>query len=308
MVVCMILLCNNQCDVARILITGAGGFVGKNLLAHPDAEPHAVFAARRGALNLDSDVCSFRPDCIIHLAGRVGGIADNISHPDEFLTDNLRVGLDILDVAKRHNILRLINIGSSCMYPLDAPQPFREESLFTGPVEPTNESYAMAKLAIAKLCEGYGYKTLVPSNLYGPHGHFDGDKAHAVHAIMARVHRDKMCKSDYTTVWGDGTARREFLFVGDLAGCIWRAVEHYDSLPVIMNVGTGIDLSMDEWTEAISRVVGFTGKTLHLDNKPSGAAAKVMDATRARDWGWVASTSAEDGLRQTLEWYQQCKK
>ena len=295
------------------MISGVTGFVGQNLAEHPGMKRHEVLTGDRHTLR-DSESARAEfyrrsPDLIVHLAGRVGGIQANLADPVNFLVDNLEMGFNCVMGAWRAGVPKLINLGSSCMYPVKAPQPFREESLGQSPVEPTNEAYAMAKLTVAALCRflneshGTAYKTLIPPGIYGPHAHFEGDRAHLVGAVMARLHKAKLAGDAEAPIWSDGQARREFLFAGDLADCIVRAIDEFDSLPEVMNVGTGYDLSVDQWSRTNADAVGYRGKFRHDLSKPSGAPAKVMDVSRAAEWGWTAPTSLADGLRQTYEWY-----
>lgn len=300
--------------MSRILVTGGSGFVGKNLLAHPGLAKHEVFAPNRAQMNLsipsmiDFVISANKPDIIVHLAGHVGGIQDNINDPVGFLFDNLQMGINVVMAAKNRGVKKLINLGSSCMYPVDAPQPFKEESLLTGRVEPTNEGYALAKLTILRLCqylnrEGFAYKTLIPPGIYGPHANFDGDKAHLVCAVMARLHRAKLEGAPCVPIWGDGTARREFIFAPDLADCIVRAIDEFDSLPEVMNVGRGRDFTVDEWVRGIAEIVGYEGEFTHDPSKPSGQARKVMDISKAIDWGWIYDDTLPGSLRATYDWY-----
>lgn len=303
----------------RVLVTGATGFVGKNLLAHPGLARHEVLTMRwpGGRVDLNSwrdtsiSIAGNSPDIVVHLAGRVGGIQDNIAHPIAFLMDNLTMGLNVLNACREAGVKRVINLGSSCMYPTTAPQPFKEESLFMGPVEPTNEAYALAKLTVMRLgqylsAEGITQvKTLIPPGLYGPHAHFEGDKAHLVCAVMARLHKAKQEGAKSVPIWGDGTARREFLFAPDLADCIVRAIDEFDSLPEVMNVGTGWDRSVDQWTRKIASIIGYEGEFVHDTSKPSGQPRKVMDLTRAKEWwgGKEWPASLDDALYLTYDWY-----
>lgn len=301
----------------RILVTGGSGFAGRNLLEHPRIGQWDILAPGRLQLNLLSDVsvsaylAANQPDAIVHLAGYVGGIQANINEPARFLRDNLAMGMNVVQAARDAGITRLINIGSSCMYPVKAPQPFKEESLLEGPVEPTNEAYAIAKQAVMRLCQyvnqdaSYQYKTLIPPGLYGPHAHFDPDRSHLVGAVMARLHKAKQDGVTSVPIWGDGTARREFLYAGDLADAIVTALERFDTLPEVMNVGVGYDLSVDEWVRYINEVIGYRGEFTHDVTKPSGQATKLLNVGRARDWGWRASAEfIGHRLSKTYEWFK----
>lgn len=304
----------------RVLVTGGSGFVGKNLLAHPGLAKHEVFAPTRQQMNLsipsmiDFFISANKPDIIIHLAGHVGGIQANIADPVGFLLDNLQMGINVVMAAKNRGVKRLINLGSSCMYPVDAPQPYKEESLLTGPVEPTNEGYALAKLTILRLCQylnkqGFAYKTLIPPGIYGPHAHFEGDKAHLVCAVMARLHKAKVEGAKSVPIWGDGTARREFIFAPDLADCIVRAIDQFDTLPEVMNVGTGTDLTVRRWCDYIAGTVDYEGEFVYDLAKPSGQRRKVMDVTTLiGEWGWGNYTRKDEALAKTYQWYLESQK
>lgn len=302
--------------MSRVLVTGGSGFVGKNLLEHPDVVKHEVFAPTRAQLNLsipsmiDFFISANKPDIIVHLAGRVGGIQANIADPVGFLLDNLQIGINVVTAAKECGVKKLLNLGSSCMYPVDAPQPYKEESLLSGPVEPTNEGYAMAKLTIMRLCQylnrdGFAYKTLIPPGIYGPHAHFDGDKAHLVCAVMARLHKAKVEGATSVPIWGDGTARREFIFAPTLADCVVRAIDEFDTLPEVMNVGVGWDMSVAKWVRKIAEVVGYEGEFAYDLAKPQGQARKLMDVSLARQWwdGKEWPAALEDALVLTYDWY-----
>jgi GDP-L-fucose synthase len=300
----------------RVLITGSTGMVGRNLLEHPATQAYDVAAPNRAELDLrDYDAVvrylkRVKPDIIIHAAGKVGGIHANIRQPVEFLVENLDIGRNVVMAARASRVPRLLNLGSSCMYPRDGEHPLREESILTGALEPTNEGYALAKIAVARLCEyasqvdaSLAFKTLIPCNLYGRHDHFDPGGSHLVAAVIEKLHQAKVTGMAEVDIWGDGSARREFLLTSDLADCIWRAVVEFHGLPSMMNVGVGRDHSVLEYYQAAADVIGYTG-TFRFDlSKPVGMKQKLVSTERLRRWGWHPRHDLRTGLQQTYQYY-----
>jgi GDP-L-fucose synthase len=302
----------------RVLITGGSGMVGRNLLEHAGAKNHEVLAPISAQLNLkDSYAVSayleeYRPDIIVHSAGKVGGIQANLSHPVAFLLDNLDMGRNLVATAHQAGITRLLNLGSSCMYPRTAPNPLTEDAVLKGELEPTNEGYALAKIAVARLCQyinrefsDFQYKTLIPCNLYGRYDKFDPGHSHLVAAIIDKLHQAGRQGVTRVDIWGDGTARREFMYAGDLADCIWRAVDDFESLPDCMNVGMGSDLTVNDYYQVAAEVIGYQGTFVHDPSKPVGMKQKLVDTRRADEWGWKARTTLREGLRLTYQHYLQ---
>lgn len=300
----------------HILLTGATGMVGRNFLEHPAAGEFEVMAPTHGELNLlDFEAVkdfleTHRPDMIIHAAGKVGGIQANMREPVRFLLDNLDMGRNMVWAARQAGVPRLLNLGSSCMYPRNAENPLREEMVLQGELEPTNEGYALAKITVARLCRYIGredsslqYKTLIPCNLYGRYDKFDPAHSHLVPAIIHKLHEAVQTGAGSVEIWGDGTARREFMYAGDMADCLVEAVRRFDTLPELMNVGTGSDFSVDEYYTAAAVVVGYQGKFVHDLSKPIGMKQKFVSDTKARQWGWRAATSLSEGLRRTYRFY-----
>ena len=300
----------------KILLTGGGGMVGRNLLDHPSIDEFNVLAPRSIELNL----CDFsavhayllehKPDMVIHAAGKVGGIQANMREPVGFLMENLDMGRNIVWAARQVGIKRLINLGSSCMYPRNHNEPLCEEMVLKGELEPTNEGYALAKVVTARLCEyimredsNFQYKTLIPCNLYGYHDKFDPIHSHLIPAIIHKVYQAKQAGQTSVEIWGDGTARREFMYAGDLADAMVRAIKEFDSLPALMNVGLGYDYTINEYYQAAADVMSYAGGFSHDLSKPVGMARKLVSVERQKSWGWAAKSSLRVGIENTYSFY-----
>jgi GDP-L-fucose synthase len=302
----------------RLLITGGGGMVGRNLLAHPGLDRWEVEAPTRAELDLQDGaataayIAALAPDTIVHAAGRVGGIQANIAHPVAFLVENLDMGRNLIMGAYRAGVPHLLNLGSACMYPRGHADALVEEDILTGTLEPTNEGYALAKLAAARLCQyirherpQLQYKTLIPCNLYGRFDSFAPDRSHLVAAAITKLHAAKREGRDVVEIWGDGTARREFLYCGDLADAIVRAIDDISALPDLLNIGVGDDHSIDDYYAVAARVVGWDGRFAHDRSRPVGMARKLLDIGRQRQWGWQAPTTLEQGIALTYRHYRE---
>lgn len=300
----------------RIFLTGGGGMVGSNFMEHPVAASHQVFAPSSKELDLrDYDaVCGYMhkcsPDVVMHAAGRVGGIQANMRDPVSFLVDNLDMGRNVILAARRAGVKRLLNLGSSCMYPRNAPNPLREEMVLTGELEPTNEGYALAKITAARLCEYIGredesfqYKTLIPCNVYGRYDKFDPLSSHMVPAVIHKIHQAKVSGVGQVEIWGSGNVRREFMYAGDLADCMWRALHNFETLPSMLNVGLGSDLAILDYYRAVASVVGYSGNFVHDLTKPEGMTQKLVSIERLELWGWSATTSLVEGIAKTYQFY-----
>jgi GDP-L-fucose synthase len=249
-----------------------------------------------------------RPQYVILAAARVGGIRANSTYPAEFIRDNLQIQTNVIDAAWRHGVRKLCFLGSSCIYPRLAPQPIHEDMLLTGPLEPTNQWYAIAKIAGIKMCQAYrrqyGFDaiSLMPTNLYGPGDNFDPEMSHVVPALIRRIHEARVQGQAELVVWGTGTPRREFLHVDDLASAIVHVMRTYeDEDPV--NVGCGVDVTIRELAELVARVVGFTGRLVTDPSQPDGTPQKLLDVSRLRSLGWQPRIGLEDGIRQTYQWF-----
>ncbi len=290
--------------------------VGRNFLEHAAAKGHEILAPSSAELDL-RDFKSVKqwldarkPDFVVHAAGRVGGIQANIREPVAFLLDNLDMGRNVVVAARDLGVKRLLNLGSSCMYPRNAPNPLREEMVLAGELEPTNEGYALAKVMVARLCDyiaredaSFHYKTLIPCNIYGRHDKFDPAHSHLVPAIIHKVHQAKSTGATEVEVWGTGEARREFMYAGDLADCMWRAVEHFESMPQYLNAGIGIDLSVNDYYRSVARIVGYNGDFVHDLSKPEGMRQKLVSTEKLEGWGWRSKTSLDAGIALTYKYY-----
>lgn len=300
----------------RILLTGGRGMVGRNFLEHECASDYEILAPTSVDLDLRDHgavsewMSSHAPDMVVHAAGKVGGIQANIREPVAFLLDNLDMGRNVVGAARVAGVKKMINLSSSCIYPRNAISPLTEDQILQGELEPTNEGYALAKIAIERLCQyisrefpGFAYKTLIPCNIYGKYDKFDPVHSHMVPAIIHKLHQAKANNKSTVDIWGDGKARREFMYAGDLADCMWQAVKRFDTLPVAMNVGLGSDLTVSDYYRTAAEVIGFSGAFLNDLSKPVGMKRKMVDTTKASEWGWQASTSLREGLAVTYQHY-----
>lgn len=249
-----------------------------------------------------------KPDVVIDAAAKVGGIHANSTYPAEFLSDNLHIQLNVMDAANKYDVDRLLFLGSSCIYPKFAEQPIKESSLLTGQLEPTNDAYAIAKIAgimqVQASRRQYGRRWIsaMPTNLYGPGDNFHPENSHVLPALIRRFHEAKVNELDQVVLWGTGTPKREFLHVSDLAKACIFLLENYDS-PETINVGTGIDASIREVAELVAQVVGYKGQIVQDQSKPDGTPRKVLDVSRLNQLGWSSEVPLEQGLRETYSWF-----
>ena len=253
-------------------------------------------------------IADTKPDVIVLAAARVGGILANSTYPADFLSDNLRIQTNVMDAARAAGVDRLLFLGSSCIYPKMAEQPIRESSLLTGPLEPTNDAYAIAKIAgimhvqAARRQDGSHWISAMPTNLYGPGDNFHPEHSHVLPALLRRFHEAKQAGAGEVVLWGTGTPRREFLYVDDLAAAIVFLLRHYDS-PDTINVGVGTDLSIRELADAVAATVGYGGRVVQDLSKPDGTPRKLLDVSRLSELGWQPVVSLDDGLARTYKWY-----
>jgi GDP-L-fucose synthase len=299
----------------KIFVAGYRGMVGSALMRRLEAEAFSnVVTRERAQLDLtdESAVAKFfaeeKPDIVILAAAKVGGIKANNDYPVEFLVENLRIQNNVIRSAYDNGVRKLLFLGSSCIYPKFAPQPIPERALLTGPLEQTNEAYAIAKIAGIKLCQafsreyGANFISAMPTNLYGPKDNFDLETSHVLAALVRKAHEAKMHNDQKLIVWGTGKPRREFLHVDDLASACLLLLEKYDS-PEIINVGCGEDSSIRELAELICEVVGFDGELAWDTTKPDGTPRKLLDVSKIRALGWKPAIPLRDGIKRTYNWF-----
>ena len=302
---------------ARFYVAGHRGLVGSAIWRRLQAEGFTDLVGRSSAeLDLTDRDAVFAffaettPRYVVLAAAKVGGILANSTYPVDFLSDNLRIQVNVLDAALKHGVERLLFLGSSCIYPRLAPQPIREDTLLTGHLEPTNDAYAIAKIAgilqIQAVRRQYGlpWISAMPTNLYGPGDNFSPTGSHVLPALIRRYDEAAQTGAASVTNWGTGTPRREFLHVDDMAEACLHLLEHYDG-PEQVNVGTGQDVTIREIADTIARVVGFTGTTEWDTEKPDGTPQKLLDVSKLAQAGWTAKIGLEDGLRSTVDWYRE---
>jgi GDP-L-fucose synthase len=300
---------------SRIYVAGHGGLVGSAIVRQLRRQGcRDIVTARSAELDLrDRDTtrrffARHRPDVVIDAAARVGGILANSQEPVQFLGDNLRIQLNLLDTAHEYDVGRLLFLGSSCIYPKFAPQPISEDSLLTGPLEETNKAYAIAKIAGIAQVESYRQQygrqwiSAMPTNLYGPGDNFDLETSHVLPAMLRKFHEAKRRGADEVVLWGSGTPRREFLHVDDLASACLFLLDHYDS-PEAVNVGVGRDIQICELAELIAQITGFPGRIVFDRSKPDGTPRKLLDVTRLAALGWRPSISLVTGITDTYRWF-----
>ncbi|HYI70724.1 MAG TPA: GDP-L-fucose synthase [Skermanella sp.] len=300
----------------RVWVAGHAGMVGSAVVRRLTREGCEILTVGRKDLDLrrqsmvEDWMEANRPDAVVLAAGRVGGIVANSSLPGDFLYDNLAIAANVIHAARGCGVTRLLYLGSSCIYPKLAEQPMTEGALLTGPLEPSNEWYAVAKIAGVKLCQAYrlqhgcDFISAMPTNLYGPGDNFDPVNSHVVPGLMARIDRALAEGADGVRIWGSGTPRRDFLHVDDLADAAVFLLRHYSGdLPV--NIGTGQDVSVLELAELLAEVIGWRGRFDFDPSKPDGAPRKVLDIAVLEALGWTAGTPLRDGLAATYRWYRQ---
>jgi GDP-L-fucose synthase len=300
---------------SRIYVAGHRGLVGSAICRRLQSENYAHLITRtRGDVDLlsqtavDKFFAAERPEYVFLAAAKVGGILANSTRPAEFLRENLLIQTNVIDAAYRHGAKKLLFLGSSCIYPKFAPQPIREESLLTSELEPTNEAYAIAKIAGLKMARAYRQQygfpaiSLMPTNLYGPNDNFDSQSSHVVPALLRRFHEAAQSRAAEVTLWGTGTVRRELMHVDDSADACVFLMQNYDE-PEIINVGTGQDVTIRELAEMIAEIAGFGGRIVQDASKPDGTPRKLLDVSRLTALGWKAQIPLRQGLEQTYQWF-----
>jgi GDP-L-fucose synthase len=298
----------------RIWVAGHRGMVGSALVRRLHSERCEIITVTREQVDLRRQqeverwMLATRPQAIIMAAATVGGILANDTRPGEFLYDNLAIELNVIEAARQIGVEKLLLLGSSCIYPREAAQPMTEDALLTGPLEPTNQWYAVAKIAGIMQCQAYrrqygcDFISAMPTNLYGPGDTFDLQSSHVVPALIAKAHAAKGSAEAEIVVWGTGAPRRELMYVEDLSDALVFLLKHYSGEQHV-NIGTGVDITIRELAEAVARVVGVPGKLRFDLSKPDGTPRKLLDTTKMRELGWSSSTSLESGLRKTYQWF-----
>ena len=302
---------------SKILVAGANGMVGSAIVRNLKEKGYTnIIKGTRYSVDFtdqeitDEYIESTRPDYVFVAAAKVGGIMANNNYKADFLTENLRIQTNIIDSSNRWDVKKLLFLGSSCIYPKFATQPITEDQMMTGPLEPTNDSYALAKIVGVKMCQAYrqqhGFNaiSLMPTNLYGPNDNFDIETSHVLPAMIVKFH-NALDHSEYWQVklWGDGSAMREFLHVDDLAEACYICMQNYDE-PEHINVGTGEDITIKELAETIADVVGFSGDIDWDTTKPNGTPRKVLNVNKIKELGWEPKIGLRDGIKKTYEWYK----
>lgn len=291
----------------RVFVAGHGGMAGSAIMRRLEREDCEVFTVRRAGLDLTEQapteywMSRVRPDAVFLAAGRVGGIFANEAYPGDFIADNLAIALNVMRAALKANVGKLIYLGSSCVYPRLAPQPVSEDALLTGPLEPTNEPYAIAKIAGIKLARalrrqhGVDFISLMPANLYGPGDNYHPDNSHVPAALIRRFHEAKAGAAPQVTVWGSGEPRREFLAADDLGDACVFAMKHYSG-EELLNIGSGHEVTIAEFAQLIANTVGYDGEIVFGRSRPDGAPRKLLDTSRLNALGWTAQTPLAAGL------------
>jgi len=301
---------------SKVFVAGNRGLVGSAIVRNLIYKGYKnIYTAPRTHFDLrdQNDVEKYfevnQPDYIFLAAAKVGGIKANNDYPAQFIRDNLQIQTNIIDAAHRHEVKKLVFLGSSCIYPKFATQPITEDQFMTGPLEPTNDAYAIAKIAGIKMCQAYyqqyGFNaiSLMPTNLYGPNDNFDFETSHVLPALIRRFHEAKESNAPYVECWGDGSAMREFLHVDDMAEASIYCMLNYDD-PEIINIGTGEDLTIKSLTEKIVDVIRYTGEVRWDTSKPNGTPRKVLNVDKIKSLGWEPKITLREGTEKTYEWYK----
>tara|TARA_B100001063_G_scaffold210454_1_gene208135 strand:+ start:756 stop:1706 length:951 start_codon:yes stop_codon:yes gene_type:complete len=302
--------------IKKILITGGSGMVGRNFFEHHKSKGYSILRPKRTEMNLlnfneiDNYLLKNKPDLIIHAAARVGGIQANIKNPTLFLCENVDLGKNLLLAAKKQNIKKVINLSSSCVYPKNMETPLEEDFILSGSLEPTNEAYAIGKIFTQKLCSyinkefaGFSYKTLIPCNLFGKYDNFDLESGHLLPNIINKIHNAKINKLNTVTIWGDGSVKREFMYVKDLIDCIYYSIEKFSKMPEIMNVGVGKDYSVLDYYNFVAQSLDWKGDFEFDMKKPVGQKQKLVSVKRLNKFGWQSKTPLQNSINETVNYY-----
>lgn len=300
---------------AKIYVAGHTGLVGSALVLELQKQGYTHLSVKtfqeldlRDTLAVHAFFAEERPEYVFLAAAKVGGIKANNDFPADFIYDNLMISANVIDAACRYGVKKLLFLGSSCIYPKLCPQPIKEESLMTGPLEPTNDAYALAKIAGIKLCQAYNrqhgtnFISCMPTNLYGPRDNFSLESSHVLPALIAKFCAAKRREDKEVVVWGSGAVYREFLYVDDCAQALVFLMNNYDGSEIV-NVGTGEDVTIRELAETVKKVVGFEGELVFDMSKPDGTPRKLLDVSRLSALGWRASTLLDEGVAKTVAWY-----
>ncbi len=302
----------------EILITGFNGMVGRNILEHEDSNKYSFLTPPRSELNLlnAEDVLNYfkskKPDVVIHCAGLVGGIHANMKEPVRFMIENMDMGRNVMLAAREIGVQRFVNIASSCMYPKDYDGLLEEELILSGPLEPTNEGYALAKIMTMRLGQYINmetnkevYKTLIPCNLFGRWDKFSEANSHMIPAVIRKIYKAKAAGENSVEIWGSGNPRREFMDAADLADFIYFALNNWENIPELINVGLGHDHSINDYYKTVAQVMGFSGSFYHDLTKPEGMKRKLVSVDKALALGWRAPTSLETGIKKAYDFFLQ---
>jgi nucleoside-diphosphate-sugar epimerase len=302
-------------SIKKIILFGSTGMLGSNILDDIRSNKYEfLYPSRQQVDLLDKEsvfkyIDKIKPDLIINVAGMVGGIIKNSNNNYEFLINNSYINLNLIDAAYSIGIQNFLNVSSSCIYPKNFETKINEDDILTGPLEPTNEGYAISKILSLKMCsyisnfKNLNYKTLIPTNLYGPNDNFDPESSHMRPGVIRRVHESKKFNHDIVEIWGDGKARREFMYIKDLVDFIYFSIVNFDRIPLTLNVGMGVDYSINEYYKTIAEVVGYNGKFKHDLSKPVGMKRKLVDISKLEDLGWRSTTSLKEGVKKTYEFF-----
>ena len=308
---------------SKILVTGAGGMVGKTLVNELKIKgflnlltPNSKELNLKNKEEVEHYFMKHEPEYVFHLAAKVGGIKANMNYPAEFLYENLFIQSNVIEASRKFKVKKLLFLGSSCIYPKDSPQPMSEDLLLSNKLEPTNEAYAIAKIAGLKMCEYYNkqygtnFISLMPCNLYGYNDHFEPENSHVISALILKFHEAKLENKNFVDVWGSGNPRRELLFVDDVADAMIYFMLNYDAkdLMPFINIGYGEDISIKELAFMIKEIIGYDGEVKFDTNKPDGMLKKLLDVSKAKNLGWKSKTELREGLKKTYEWFKEDEK